>query len=259
MLLQHFPHGERLAVFAVRLVQRGHIGRRRGHRRGQDIFQQVLSANRRRSARGVRRDGEHAGLAQQPEAILIGEFYAPEVAPVDTGNSVMARQLFIEKGLIRRQQVEDAVVLFQLSVEEQLRLGHERGTEVVVKPGKLGAIRIEQPYVTNLQPIFKEILDQRGARAGIGEHARNLLLEHRRLMQLAANGQVQQSVVRNTAPQGERQSRSQLDIGDAIDASPEQRPRDRPRCGTENPGSPARAPAPSESRRRSFRPRAPRL
>src|SRR6185295_10996901 len=38
-------------------------------------------------------------------------------------------------------------------------------------------------------------------------------------MQLAANGQVQKSVVRNTAPQGERQARRQLDIGNAIDGA----------------------------------------
>src|SRR5579872_865626 len=123
------------------------------------------------------------------------------MAPVNIGYSVMPRQLLIEKSLIRRQQIEDAVVFFQLSVEEHLRLGHERATQVVVKPGKLGAIRIEQPYVTSLEPILKEILDQRCASARIGEHARDLLIQHSRLMQLAANGQVQQRVVGNTAPQ----------------------------------------------------------
>ncbi len=65
----------------------------------------------------------------------------------------MARQLFVEKGLIRRQQVDDAAVLFQLSVEKQLRLGHERGTQIVVEKRKLGAVRIEQPHVASLQPI----------------------------------------------------------------------------------------------------------
>ena len=143
----------------------GTLGGGAGRRRGQDIFQQPLAADGGRSARGVRGDGQHAGLAQQPKAVLIGEFYAPEVASIDTGNSIMARQLLVEKGLIRRQQVEDAVVLFQLRVEKQLRLGDERGTEIVVKPGKLGAIRIEQPYIASLQPVREEILDQRRARA----------------------------------------------------------------------------------------------
>ncbi len=69
------------------------------------------------------------------------------------------------------------------------------------------------------QPVGEEIVDQRLARARIGEHARDLLLQHRRLMQFPADRQVQQRVVRNAAPQKERQSRSQLDIGNTIDGT----------------------------------------
>ena len=45
--------------------------------------EQPFSADGGRSARGIRSDGEHAGLAQQSEAILIGERDAPEMAAVD--------------------------------------------------------------------------------------------------------------------------------------------------------------------------------
>ncbi len=136
----------------------GTLGGGAGRRRGQDIFQQPLAADGGRSARGVGSDGEHAGLAQQAKAVFIGELYAPEVAAVDAGDAVMARQLLIEKCLVRRQQVDDAVVLFQLSVEKQLGLGDERGAEIVVEPGKLGAVRIQQPDIAGLQPVLEEIL-----------------------------------------------------------------------------------------------------
>ena len=116
----------------------------------------------------------------------------------------MASQLFVEKGLVRRQQVRNARVLFQLSVEKQLRLGDERGTQVVIEPWKLCAVRIQQPNIASLEPVGEEILDQRIARARIGEHARDLLFENRRLMQFPLDPEVEQRVVRNAAPQKER-------------------------------------------------------
>ena len=55
---------------------------------------------------------------------------------------------------------------FNCASRNSLRLGHERGAQIVVEPGKLGAIRIEQTYVASLQPIRKEILDQRARARG---------------------------------------------------------------------------------------------
>ena len=68
----------------------------------------------------------------------------------------MAGQLFVEESLVRRKQIDHAVVLFQLSVEKQLDLFHEGNPQIVVKPGKLGALRIQQTHVAGLQPLCKK-------------------------------------------------------------------------------------------------------
>ena len=217
MLLQHLAHRRGLADLA--LVQiRVHVGRRRRHGRRQDVLEQPLAPNRRRGAGRVRRHGQHARLAEQPPAVLVGQRHAPEVAAVHAGNPVVARELLVEKRRVRRQQLHDAAVGLQLIVEEQLRLAHERRAQVVVEPGKLRVgIGRQQPDVARLQPLAEEVVHQRGARARIGEHAPHLLIEdaaHR--CSLPANRQIEQLIVGNAAPEKERQTRRELDIGQTI-------------------------------------------
>ena len=60
-----------------------------------------------------------------------------------------------------------------------------------------------------------KLVDQR-SRARVGQHPPHLPLEHRRLVQLAARRHVEQLVVRDAAPEEERQPRRQLEIADAI-------------------------------------------
>src|SRR5262249_45553062 len=49
------------------------------------------------------------------------------------------------------------------------------------------------------------------------QHAPDLLLEHGRLMQLSSNGRSQKVVVRNAAPQEERQPRCQINVAEFED------------------------------------------
>ena len=65
----------------------------------------------------------------------------------------------------------------------------------------------------------KKFSHQRLTRARIGQHARNLFFEHRRLLQFPADREIEKGVVGDAAPQGERQARSQLDIGNTIDCA----------------------------------------
>ena len=60
-----------------------------------------------------------------------------------------------------------------------------------------------------------KLLDQR-LRTRVGEHPLHLLLEHGRLVQRLLLRHVQELVIRDAAPQEERQARRQLEIGDAI-------------------------------------------
>src|SRR5262249_11279042 len=53
-------------------------------------------------------------------------------------------------------------------------------------------------------------------RARVAEHPSNLLIEHGRIGQFALYSQIEQFVVRNAAPQKERETRRQLEIGEAV-------------------------------------------
>ena len=69
-----------------------------------------------------------------------------------------------------------------------------------------------------MQPLRGEVRDERpGAR--IGEHAAHLPLENHRLVQLARDRHIQQLVVRDAAPQEERQARGEIQVAHAIDGT----------------------------------------
>ncbi len=65
------------------------------------------------------------------------------------------------------------------------------------------------------QPLPGKVAGQcRGSR--IRKHAPDLCPQHIVLAELAGLGQAKQPIVRNTAPQKERQPRSQIQIADAV-------------------------------------------
>ena len=116
-----------------------------------------------------------------------------------------------------RQQIDDAAILFQLSVEEQLHFPDEGDPQVVVEPGKLLVeIRREQPDVSRLQPFREEVLHQRRACALVAQHASDLSIEDSGLVQLSTDRRVEQLVIGNAAPQEKRQARRQLDIRQGV-------------------------------------------
>jgi hypothetical protein len=70
------------------------------------------------------------------------------------------------------------------------------------------------PQLAQEQPLPGEIADQRiGSR--VGEQSPHLPFEHRRILQLSAHRRVAQFLVRNAAPDEERQPRRELEIADA--------------------------------------------
>src|SRR5262249_55651396 len=178
-----------------------------------DVLEQVFPADRRRCSSRIRRHREKGSLAEQAKTILIGERRRPEVAAVYARDAVVPRELLVEKRLVGRQQVHDAAVFFQLSVEKQLYLRDECHPQVVVEPGKsLIEIRRDQPDISYLQPLFEEVLHQRGPRSFVVQHPPYFPLEHRRLVQLPADGRVEQLVIGDAAPEEKRQTRRQLDV-----------------------------------------------
>ena len=98
-------------------------------------------------------------------------------------NTVVTRELLVQKSVIGRQQIENATILLQLTLKEQLEFPNEGGTQIVVEPWKLSVrVRCQQPHVTRLKPLAEKIGHKRAARPRLGEHTPGLLLEHLRIM-----------------------------------------------------------------------------
>ena len=65
-----------------------------------DVLEHPLAAQHRRRALGVRRHRQDAAVAQQPAARLVGDRHAAEVAAVDVGDAVVARQPLVDERVV---------------------------------------------------------------------------------------------------------------------------------------------------------------
>ena len=119
----------------------------------------------------------------------------------------MLGQALVQERIIRIQQLEQAAVLPQNGLKEQLRLPLEGAAQALVELGKFVGIGQDLREIANVQPLPREVAHQR-FRARIVKHPAHLLLEDSRILQLALLGQVEQLVVGNTAPQEEGKPRS---------------------------------------------------
>ena len=146
-------------------------GRRRRHRGAEQVLQDPLAALHRRGAVADRGDRQEAAVTEQAAARAVGERHAAEPAPADVGDAVVARQALVHERVVGVDEIEDAAIVADDGVEEQLRLARERVAEVAVELPGAGRDVVELPQ---LQPLAGQVLDQRrGAR--IGQHAARLL------------------------------------------------------------------------------------
>src|SRR5262245_23930152 len=122
----------------------------------------------------------------------------------------MLREPLVEKRVVGTQQIAHASVLAQNAVDEELGLLAKRLTEVVVEVGIQANVRVDRCEVAQPEPLPGEVARD-VVRARIGEHSADMALEHIWSMELAANGRIEQRVIRNAAPDKERQARSQLE------------------------------------------------
>ena len=158
-------------------------------------------------------------MAQQPSTLCIRKRDATKPVPVHVRNSVVPSQPFVDERVVRVQQAQQAAILAQLALHEQLGLLLEGLTEVLVELGEQLRIGHHIPNVAHGQPLAGEIVHQR-LRAGIGNHAAHLLFQDRRILERGASGHVEERVVGNAAPQEKRQPRGQLEVADAVDGRP---------------------------------------
>ncbi len=214
VLLHPFAHGERLLAVGVVREWR-HVRRRRGRRRADQVFEDPLATHDRRRAVGVRSHHENTAFSEKPLSSIVGERHPPELTAVHIRDAVVSGQTLVDERVVGGQQIDHVTVFAHDAVEEQLGLAQERLSQVVVEVGKRLGVRDNAPKIAELQPLAGEVGDQR-FRLGIRQHPTYLPLEHRRGVQPALRCDGEQFVVRDAAPQEERQLRRKLEVADAI-------------------------------------------
>src|SRR6266849_4122729 len=114
------------------LRQRRNIGRWCWRRGTEDVFEQPLAAQDWRGPIGIRRDREQAPMAQQPAALVrVRQRDPSEAAPINTRNTVVPGEPFVQERVTRAQQLGHASVLMDLAVDEQLGFALKRFAKAV--------------------------------------------------------------------------------------------------------------------------------
>jgi hypothetical protein len=126
------------------------------------------------------------------------------------------REPLVDERVAGAQQIEHAAILAEGARQKQPRLFFEGLKQAFVEV-RVG-IRIDD-HLTDapqVQPLRREVVNERARRAGIGQHAPNLLLEGRWLRQLPTLSRLEQPLVGNAVPEEEGKARRELEIGQAI-------------------------------------------
>ena len=153
-------------------------------------------------------------------ARVVGHRHAAELAAVDVGDAVVPRQPLVHERVVGAQQVEHAAVLADDALEQQLGLAAERLPQVVVEVRETR--RSWAARCARCAAAATGRRSWRPARSARGSASirRTCALEHRRLREPCRAAAARSSVlVRDAAPQEERQPRGQLEVADAMDAA----------------------------------------
>ena len=169
---------QRRRGFALDLRQIGFDARRRiGRTDVEERFEEPLAPLDRRRAGHVRRDRQQRALAEQPapHVELRSQRHAAELRPVNVGDAVVLREPFVDERVIGREQVQDAAVLVNDAAEEQLDLAPESFAQRAVEVRKQVHDGLAGLHAANVQPLPREVFDER-LRALVGNHPLDLLL-----------------------------------------------------------------------------------
>ncbi len=197
------------------LVERRYVGRRGRQRAAENVLQHVLAADDDRRARRITRHRQHAAVRQHAAALVGGEIDTTELLARHAADAVVPGEQLVEIRVARVEELRNRTVVAENRVEEQLRLG-PHGVAQFRSPLRetigIGTNRIE---IADFEPLPREVLRERRG-PFVGEHARDLRVEHGRRAELALLGQGDELLVRHGAPQEVAQPRRQLDIRHAV-------------------------------------------
>src|SRR5262245_7701407 len=88
---------------------------------------------------GVHR--QDAGLSEQSISVRIFNFDAAELVAVNALDPIVLGQAFIEEGVVRTQQVDDAVILSQLTFDQEFGFLRKGLPQVLVEIRKGRRVR----------------------------------------------------------------------------------------------------------------------
>src|SRR5262245_49657278 len=123
----------------------------------------------------------------------------------------MFGQPLIQESVVRVQQIEEAAVLVQNALNKEFGLAAERLPQSLVEVWEDVGVRRDGLKISEVQPLPAEVADE-GLRARVVEHPAGLLSQDELVFQFALLGQIQQLVVRDAAPQEEREARGEFKI-----------------------------------------------
>ena len=135
---------------------------------------------------------------------------------MDVRDAVVLREPLVDKGVVRRQQIEDAAVFAEHAVEEEVGFRPHRRAKRLVEVGEDQPVGLFRFDVAHEQPLLGEVADERFG-SSVAQHPPDLALEHGRCVQLPLRRDVEQGVVRNAAPEEEGKARRELEIAHARD------------------------------------------
>ena len=219
VLLETLSHREEAAVGRrVGFLQLGDVRRGRGRRRAQQDLHHPLAPEHRRSAVGVRRQGEEAPVAEDAPPVPVRVFDAAEVLPGDARDPVVAGQPLVHVRKVRREEVPQRAAVADQRIEEGDGLAPHVARELLVEVRVAQRVRVHLVEVLKAKPLRRKALAQ-GVGTGTGEHAGDLRPECARIGQPAARGDLDQLRVRRAAPQKEREPRRQCSLADGPHAA----------------------------------------
>jgi len=212
-----FPHGEIGGHGGFREGRDG--GGRGGGRGAEDVLEDEDAAEEGGGAGGVGGDREDAALAEETAAVAAGrEGDAAEAAAVDAGDIVVAGEAFVEEGVIGLEEGAEGAVFAEDAVEEEFGFLAEGLAEVVVEVAEEVAAGEDGVDVAEAEPLSGEVGGE-VFRTGVGEEAAGLAFEFGGLAELALGGGEEEFVVRDAAPEEEREAGGEFEVGDAVDTA----------------------------------------
>src|SRR6185436_5114599 len=123
---------------------------------------------------------------------------------------VVTREPLVDERVVRGDEVHHAAILPQLAPDKQARLLLQGLAQVLVEVGELIYVGDDAREAPELEPLVGEAVYER-LRTRIAKHPPDLALQDCRIRQRSTYSQVQQLVVRDAAPEEERQPRRETD------------------------------------------------